>query len=317
MRRAVGVSLVVAGGILASAGAVLWTAPDWLIDSLARRYPGCLYRVPTENALVALTIDDGPDPVSTPRILAELGRHDATATFFLITERVGGRETLVERLIKEGHELGNHFTRDRASIRLTREAFEADLLGAHRVLSKWERPRWARPGSGWYSREMIEVMRRHGYRCALGSVYPFDAAVPSVAWARRYILRNVRPGAVVVLHDGGNRGLRTARILAAVLPELRRKGYRVVSLGRLVDGVGSQESGVGSRESGEGVASRAASGGSITATIPTPRRPSVQLGAPAHAMKGLPNQRLQRAGATPMIVNRPTLWGRCWRRPRS
>ena len=83
---------------------------------------------------------------------------------------------------------------------------------------------------------MVEVMQRHGYRCALGSVYPFDTTIPSVAWATGYILRNAKPGAIVVLHDGGSRGLRTARILAEVLPELRRRGYRVVSLSELAAG---------------------------------------------------------------------------------
>ncbi len=229
-----GVGLVVAGGLLVATGAVLATAPRWLFDTLARWHPGCLYQVPTQARVVGLTIDDGPDPVSTPLILDELRRHDARATFFLITDRLRGQERLVGRLMAEGHELGNHFTQDRPSIRLSRRAFEADLLQAHRSLAPWGRPLWARPASGWYSQSMIRVMRRHGYRCALGSVYPFDATIPSVAWAGRYILRNARPGAIVVLHDGAGRGRRTARVLAEVLPELRRRGYRVVSLSELV-----------------------------------------------------------------------------------
>jgi peptidoglycan/xylan/chitin deacetylase (PgdA/CDA1 family) len=233
MRRAHSVSIAISGTLLAVAGALVWTAPDWLIQRLARWYPGCLYQVPTEQRLVALTLDDGPDPVSTPLILAELRRHRARATFFLITTRVRGQEPLMRSLVAERHELGNHLTRDRPSIRLDRHAFEADLVQADRELSKWMRTTWARPGSGWYSQTMIEVMRRHGYRCALGSVYPLDATIPSVAWAARYILWNVKPGAVVVLHDGGRRGLRTVRILARVLPELRRRGYRVVSLSEL------------------------------------------------------------------------------------
>jgi peptidoglycan/xylan/chitin deacetylase (PgdA/CDA1 family) len=183
---------------------------------------------------VGLTIDDGPDPASTPLILDQLRRHDARATFFLVTGRLHGQEPLMRRLTAEGHELGNHFTRDRPSILLSPRAFEADLLRAHRELVPWGRPLWARPGSGWYSQAMIGVMQRHGYRCALGSVYPFDATIPSVVWTTRHVLRNVRPGAIVVLHDGGNRGLRTARVLAEVLPELRRRGYRVVSLSELV-----------------------------------------------------------------------------------
>jgi len=223
----------VVGGLLAATGAVVWTAPHWLIERLAQRYPGCLYQVHTRQRLVALTIDDGPDPASTPLILAELRRHQATATFFLITSRLRGHESLVRSLVAEGHELGNHFTQDRPSISLDPHAFEADLLEAHRDISVWGRSIWARPGSGWYSQAMVEVMRQHGYRCALGSVYPFDATIPSVAWAARYIVRNAKSGAIVVLHDGGSRGRRTARILAEVLPELRRRGYRIVSLSEL------------------------------------------------------------------------------------
>jgi peptidoglycan/xylan/chitin deacetylase (PgdA/CDA1 family) len=234
MRRVRTVGFVVAGGLLIATGAVLGTAPGWLIERLARWYPGCLYQVPTQERLVGLTIDDGPDPASTPLILNELRRHDARATFFLITDRLQGQEPLVGRLMAEGHELGNHFTRDRPSILLSPRAFEADLLRSHRELAPWGRLLWARPASGWYSQAMIGVMQRHGYRCALGSVYPFDATIPSVAWATRHILRNARPGAIVVLHDGGSRGRRTARVLAEVLPELRRRGYRVVSLSELV-----------------------------------------------------------------------------------
>lgn len=228
--------LVIAGCLLSTAVAVLWTVPGWLIDGVAQRHPGCLYRVRMEARLIALTIDDGPDAGSTPAILAELRRHDARATFFLISGRLRGQESVMRTLVADGHEVGNHFTSDRPGIRLSPEAFEADLLGAHRELAPWGPVVWARPGSGWYSRAMVRVMRRHGYRCALGSVYPFDAAIPSVSWSARYILGNTRPGAIIILHEGGNRGERTARVLARVLPELRRRGYRVVTLTELVAG---------------------------------------------------------------------------------
>jgi peptidoglycan-N-acetylglucosamine deacetylase len=233
MRRPQTIGLGVVGGLALATGAALWSAPEWLIDQLARRYPGCLYRVPPQAPPVALTIDDGPDPSSTPLILAELRRQEARATFFLIAGRIRGQEQLVRTIASEGHELGNHFTRDRASIRLSSSAFEADLLLAHRALAPYGAIKWARPGSGWYSRAMIDIMRRHGYRCALGSIYPFDATIPSPVLAARYIMWHARPGAVVVLHDGGSRGRRTAAVLSEVLPELRRRGYRVVSLSEL------------------------------------------------------------------------------------
>lgn len=234
MPRARTIGFAVAGGLALATGAALWSAPVWLVDQLARRHPGCLYRVPTQAPLVALTIDDGPDSSSTPLILAELRRQKARATFFLIAERARAHEQLVRTIASEGHELGNHFTRDRASVRLSPSAFEADLLLAHQVLAPYGTVEWARPGSGWYSQSMIGTMRRHGYRCALGSVYPFDATIPSALFAAYYIKWHAHPGAVVVLHDGGSRGQRTAKVLSEVLPELRRRGYRVVSLSELV-----------------------------------------------------------------------------------
>lgn len=219
--------------LVVAIAAVLWSAPEWLIDRVAVAFPGCLYRVPTHARVIALTIDDGPDSISTPLILAELRRERARATFFLIAGRVLGHERVVHALVTEGHELGNHFSSDRPSIGLSSSEFEADLLRAHQVLASYGPLTWARPGSGWYTEAMIGVMRRQGYRCAMGSVYPFDAAIPSASFAAHYVLRNVRPGAVLVLHDGGARGLRTAKVLEAVLPELRRRGYRVVSLTEL------------------------------------------------------------------------------------
>jgi len=240
MRRAIVTFAAAAGILLLAAAAVVWTAPGWLIPRLARQYPGCLYQAATGQKLVALTIDDGPDPSSTPRILDVLRQNGAAATFFLISSRLRGAQSVMSRLVREGHQLGNHLTQDRTSIRLTPAAFESDLLRAHQAFAPWGHPVWARPGSGWYSDEMIQVMRRHLYRCALGSVYPFDAAIPSTNWARSYILHHVRPGAIVILHDGGSRGKRTARVLAAVLPELTRRGYKVMTLSGLLGAVNPQ-----------------------------------------------------------------------------
>jgi peptidoglycan/xylan/chitin deacetylase (PgdA/CDA1 family) len=232
MKRLVGCGVV--GLAALAAGAILSRPPGRLFDWLAARHPGCLYRVPMQAPLVALTFDDGPDASATPRILAELRRHGARATFFLIGERVPGQDALVRRLVAEGHELGNHFMLDRPSIRLGASDFARDLEQAHRVLARYGPVRWARPGSGWYSPSMIATMARHGSRCALGSVYPYDATIPSTRFVEWHLLRNVRPGAIIVLHDGGARGRRTARVLGRVLPELVRRGFRVVTLSELV-----------------------------------------------------------------------------------
>ena len=207
--------------------------PHWITGLLART-SGVIWLVPTRERAVALTIDDGPDPLTTPGILDLLRQYDAHVTFFVISGRVAANEDLVVRTIEEGHELGNHLNTDDPAILLDPPEFERQLLASHAVLAQFDDVHWFRPGSGWYHTQMLATLRRHGYRCVLGSVYPFDAQIRSAWFAARYVLWNVHPGSVIVLHDHGGRGLRTAAALATILPELRRRGLRVVTVTELM-----------------------------------------------------------------------------------
>ena len=216
-------------------GAVLAFQPDWIVSILAKHSPEVVYLVDTQEPVVALTIDDGPDPTGTPRILDVLRQHDARATFFLITNRIPGNEEIVIRTMEEGHELANHLMTDGRSILLSPSEFERRLLESNDVLSRFTDVHWFRPGSGWYNDAMLSILHKHGYRCALGSVYPFDPQIPSSWFAARYVLRNIRPGSIIVLHDYGARGERTASTLATILPELNRRGFRVVTLSELLE----------------------------------------------------------------------------------
>ena len=236
MRIRARVSLAVGvTAVLLPLGAVAF-APRALGRSAAALFPGCLYDVPVpvaqRPALVALTIDDAPD-TTTPAILDTLRAHRARATFFVISGQLVGNAATVERIRREGHEVGNHFTRDRPAIRLDSAAFERDLAAADSALRPFGPLAWARPGSGWYSPRMVRTMTRAGYRCALGSVYPLDAALGWPAISAWHIVSHARPGAVIVLHDRGARGRRTAAVLGRVLPTLRARGYQLVTLSEL------------------------------------------------------------------------------------
>ena len=81
------------------AGAFVLFRPDWIVAMLARRSPDVVYFAHTEQPVVALTIDDGPDPIATPKILDVLKQHEARATFFLITGRIPGNEGIVARIV--------------------------------------------------------------------------------------------------------------------------------------------------------------------------------------------------------------------------
>lgn len=231
-------SLVILAFLVAT---LILLEPEWVVARLRKRSPEVVYSVDTQDLLVALTIDDGPDLIETPKIMDSLKRHGAKATFFLITSRIPGNEELVQRMIDEGHELANHLRDDYPSILLDSSEFERQLVESDEALSNFADVRWFRPGSGWYNDAMLSVIHEHGYTCALGSVYPFDPHIGSSWFITRYVLSKIQPGSVIVLHDYGSRGARTAAALDAVLPELTSRGYKVVTLTELVDSQDGRE----------------------------------------------------------------------------
>ncbi len=215
-------------------GIALWLKPEWLISHLRKKSPAVLYSIETDEKVVALTIDDGPDACGSPKILDILAKYDAHATFFLISSHIEGNEEYVERMVAEGHELGNHLTEDKPSISLTNEEFEQELLEADAAISEYAKSKWFRPGSGWYNDEMLATIEKYNYQCALGNVYPYDPQISIYWFAAYYILGNTKPGSVIVLHDYNRRGGRTAKALEIILPKLQEQGYKVVTLSELV-----------------------------------------------------------------------------------
>lgn len=209
--------------------------------------PGAVFEVKTGQNLVALTIDDGPniDAIdnSTDKILDVLADHDAKATFFLISSKLQKRESealqldpLIQRMVQDGHELGNHLLRDEPSINLG-DQFEPDLIEAKTTLDRYAPQSWMRPGVGFCSNQMRKIAETNGYQTALGSTFPYDTAIPWPGFASWFITNplTLRDGGIIVLHDDAQRGERTAQTLQKVLPILQQdKGYKVVTLSELL-----------------------------------------------------------------------------------
>lgn len=92
-------------------------------------------------------------------------------------------------------------------------------------------PRYFRPGSGFFHDRMRKVVQRLGYRLVLGSVYPHDPQIPYAFLNARHVLSMIRPGGIIICHD---RRKWTAPMLRRVLPAMRRRGYRVVTVSELL-----------------------------------------------------------------------------------
>jgi peptidoglycan-N-acetylglucosamine deacetylase len=204
--------------------------PPVLVSLAALRRRDILFRVRVNRRVAALTLDDGPDPVLTPRVLDALDRHRAKATFFLIGERAVAEPELVQLIRTKGHEIGNHLWREERAAGLSDEAFERSLVRTHVALDS---PRLFRPGSGLVSRRKVAIAGRHGYRCALGSVYPYDAHLrprPRVIAARA---RRIVPGDIIILHEGQPSRASVVPALDALLTTLDERGYRAVTVSAL------------------------------------------------------------------------------------
>jgi peptidoglycan/xylan/chitin deacetylase (PgdA/CDA1 family) len=222
--------LVIAGLVVA-----FWTLfhpSDWAVKRVGDFYPGVVFRVTTGERVVALTIDDAPHPDVTPGILNELRKHGARATFFIIGANAAAHPDLLEAIRADGHEVANHLFTDRMSARLRNEQFVDELNRTDALIQPRDAPKWCRPGSGVLTARMVRLIQEHGYTPVAGTAYPVDLYT-SVRLTVLHFLRNVRPGAVLVLHDGGPDRVNSIRTVSLLLPRLREMGYRIVTLGEL------------------------------------------------------------------------------------
>lgn len=228
--------LLIAGVLVVAALiAGVWTLThpgEWALKRVGGRYPSCIFRIATTERALALTIDDAPHPAVTPGILAELRKYGARATFFVIGAHAKAHPELLEAIRTDGHELANHLFTDRMSARLNDADFVDELTRTDALIQPLDKPRWCRPGSGLLTTRIIRLMQEHGYTPVGGTAYPVDLYT-NVQTTARHFLRNVRPGAILVLHDGGPRRANSIRVLAVLLPRLRDMGYRIVTLGEL------------------------------------------------------------------------------------
>ncbi|MFG0306501.1 MAG: polysaccharide deacetylase family protein [Phycisphaerales bacterium JB040] len=233
MTRALLVLAVGAGLVL---GVVAWGV-FWPRARLFGRARSRLDANDASSNRVALTFDDGPCPGSTDRILDTLAQHGVRATFFVIGRHCELHPELVRRIADEGHTIGNH-TYDHHRWGLLRMwAYWSDQIDrTQRAVERvtGEAPRVFRAPMGFRAPPLVRAARRRGLTLWAWSRRAYDAGLGS----RRTVLhaaRSMRPGDVLLLHDGrepaGTRRLGlTADTLPEVLAILREAGLHPVPL---------------------------------------------------------------------------------------
>lgn len=217
---------------------LVYKPPKFTIGYFQSRFPDVLFQVDTKRKIVALTIDDAPSP-HTGQILDILKRNDATATFFVIGNQVSQREGLLVDILAAGSELGNHAMHDEPSISLTSDVLSEEINKvdvyidrAYQEAHKERQSHLFRPGSGVFSRRILDVATKAGYKTILGSIYPHDPFISVWRLNAWHISSMLRPGAVIICHD---RRPWTVPMLEKAIPEMKRRGYEVVSVSRFLE----------------------------------------------------------------------------------
>lgn len=153
---------------------------------------------------VALTFDDGPDPLSTPRFLAALGEHRVSATFFLLGRMVERAPGLAAEIAAAGHEVGVHGWEHRNALLLTPRAVRDDLARAQDAIARSAGvvPRFYRPPYGVLSSGALLAARRLGLTPVLWTADGHDWTARSTPDSvRAAITPRLTGGATVLLHD--------------------------------------------------------------------------------------------------------------------
>jgi len=195
-------------------------------------------KIKTDEKIVALTYDDGPDPVNTPAVLDALKRHNARATFFVLGKRAAANPKIVQRMKREGHELGNHGYSHPDYNKYKKAAISADITQTSEIIRKitGKNPSWFRPPGGYLSYDMVDICRKEKLTIAYWT-YQQDSKDwrngVQAAQIAAHITRHLEPGQIIVLHDGAPNGLQTARATDMLLNSMQKQGYRVVTMSEL------------------------------------------------------------------------------------
>lgn len=211
----------------------LWPRSHWLGPNWTR-----LPAAATARGEIALTMDDGPDPVVTPQVLDMLDRHAARATFFCVGEKAERYPDLCREIVRRGHAVENHSQYHHHHFSLMGPgAMARELQAAQDTFTAitGQRPLFFRAPAGFRNPFLDPVLTGLGLTLASWSVRGFDTRVGDAVRVKNSLMRGLRAGAILLLHDGNSARTQGGHpvileVLPALLESAASAGLRCVTL---------------------------------------------------------------------------------------
>lgn len=198
------------------------------------------WRAPTDEPKIALTFDDGPHAASTPPILELLKRFNVSATFFLVGKHIEKHREIAHKMVCAGHEIGNHTYSHSLLYASTKKRIRDEIGRTDALLRSIDNaePKFFRPPAGFFTKQVLDIAERLGYKTVVGDVYPRDPHRPGREKIVERVMRRTAAGSIIILHDGGNSRRvdrsQTLEALSEIIPGLIRKGFEFSTLSEML-----------------------------------------------------------------------------------
>lgn len=202
-------------------------------------YPG----LKTYKKEIALTFDDGPNEPYTSEILNILKTFGVKATFFEIGKNIEVYPGVSSRLVKEGHVLGNHSYSHSLSKVAIHPSYQVEIQKTQEIIEKTTgvTPALFRPPHFFREPLMAKSVRRDGLYVITGTYgVAEESSQPPAPQMAKEIMRKVKPGGIIILHDGfdthhGANRSQTVEALRVIIPQLQEEGYHFVTIPELLN----------------------------------------------------------------------------------
>lgn len=195
------------------------TKTPWWLRAL---YPSLIWRMPAGEKKLYLSFDDGPHPVATPFVLDQLAAYGAKASFFCIGKNVTAAPEIYQRILDEGHAVGNHTHNHLNGWKTADENYLADTRQAAACIQS----DLFRPPYGRIKRSQIRQVKKMGMKIIMWDVLSadFDTHLTPQA-SLSYVLYHSKPGSIILFHDSAKAWDRMSVALPAVLKHFTSEGY--------------------------------------------------------------------------------------------
>ncbi|WP_018130257.1 polysaccharide deacetylase family protein [Effusibacillus pohliae] len=211
------------------------------LADLRRKYPSTfILSGPPTKRQVALTFDDGPDTVFTPQVLDVLKRYHVKATFFVVGNRALAHPELVQRMVREGHVVGNHSFSHANLPKLSDDQFHYQILHTEEILRPLigYNPKLVRPPYGNINEPQILWLAGQGFKIINWNVDSLDWKGLNAAQVSTNVLAHVHPGNIILQHCAGGHGedlTGTVQALPRIIEKLRADGVQFVTVPDLLN----------------------------------------------------------------------------------